>query len=61
MSFFLLFLIFVNIYAYKFDNSDFLQWKYILHLENKNFGKINKHFYLSYPFVNAYNELILEL
>jgi len=61
MSFFLLFLIFVNIYAYKFGNSDFLQWKYILHLKNKNFGYINKQFYLSYPFVNAYNELILDL
>ena len=66
MRFFVLFIIFINLYANKYIQNnlrtDFmLQWSNVLHLENKNFGNINKYFYLSYPYVNAYNELILDL
>lgn len=49
-------------YNFSYFNKDFIsQWKNILHLETKNFGEINKYFYLSYPYVNYYNELILDL
>jgi len=44
------------------NNKKFLyKWKYILHLENKNFSKINEYFYLSYPNITLLNELILDL
>jgi hypothetical protein len=66
MKILLLLLIVINLFAKEYNLSnldkDFVtQWKYILHLNNKNFAKFNKNFYLSYPYVNFYNEFILNL
>jgi len=56
----LIILSFIVIFSYaKYDSKFILQWNNILHLENKTFSQ--QSFYLSYPYVNWENELILDL
>jgi len=57
MKFFILFITIINVFALNFDE----EWRTVLHLNNKNFGKYNSSFYISYPFVNAKNELNQDL